>query len=41
LFMSWSCYKNEEKQCGECDSCRNRKKFFVDSGIYDETDYSN
>ena len=40
LFMSWSCYKNGEKQCGECNSCKSRKKFFVDLGIYDETDYS-
>lgn len=39
LFRSWSCYKNEHKQCGECDSCRNRKKFFVESGIEDKTVY--
>lgn len=39
LFRSWSCYKNENKQCGECDSCRNRKKFFMESGIEDKTVY--
>jgi 7-cyano-7-deazaguanine synthase len=40
LFNSWSCYKNEEKQCGECDSCRNRKNAFNKSGIIDKTIYT-
>lgn len=39
LFLSWSCYKSEEKQCGECDSCKNRKKAFEEAGIKDETKY--
>jgi 7-cyano-7-deazaguanine synthase len=41
LFNSWSCYKNEDQQCGECDSCRNRKNSFLKAGIKDETIYSN
>jgi len=39
VFNSWSCYKSGEKQCGECDSCRNRKKAFKQAGIKDNTIY--
>jgi len=39
LFKTWSCYKNGAKQCGVCDSCRNRKNAFKECGIVDETDY--
>lgn len=39
LFKSWSCYYGNEKQCGVCDSCRNRRKAFEDAGIKDETEY--
>jgi 7-cyano-7-deazaguanine synthase len=39
--MTVSCYKaNEEgKACGECDSCRLRRKGFEDAGIADSTVY--
>lgn len=39
LFKTWSCYINGDKQCGVCDSCRNRQKAFADAGIIDETPY--
>jgi 7-cyano-7-deazaguanine synthase len=39
LFRTWSCYINGDKQCGVCDSCRNRKKSFMDCGIEDKTSY--
>lgn len=39
LFRTWSCYKNDDKQCGVCDSCRNRKRAFASIGITDETIY--
>ena len=39
LFRTWSCYKNEGKQCGTCDSCQNRKRAFAEIGIADETAY--
>jgi 7-cyano-7-deazaguanine synthase len=28
LHLTWSCYKNEDKACGVCDSCRLRLKGF-------------
>lgn len=39
LFASISCYKNLNKNCGVCDSCKNRKKSFMAAGITDETVY--
>jgi 7-cyano-7-deazaguanine synthase len=33
--LTWSCYKNEDKPCGECDSCYYRAKAFADAGIKD------
>ncbi len=37
--MTWSCYEDEEKHCGECPACRKRKQAFVDAGIKDPTEY--
>ena len=40
--MSWSCYDPApgEKACGQCDSCRLRKKGFADAGLVDPTIYA-
>jgi 7-cyano-7-deazaguanine synthase len=39
LFETWSCYKSGAKQCGECESCKNRKAALAKAGIVDKTDY--
>jgi 7-cyano-7-deazaguanine synthase len=39
---SWSCYDPTDQglACGECDSCRLRRKGFADAGITDSTAYA-
>ncbi|BCD68006.1 7-cyano-7-deazaguanine synthase QueC [Nitratiruptor sp. YY09-18] len=39
LELTWSCYKNEEKACGVCDSCRLRLKGFAKAGLEDKIPY--
>ena len=39
IFNTWSCYKNGKVQCGQCESCNNRKIAFVATGIEDKTVY--
>jgi len=39
FHLSWSCYKNEEKACGECDSCALRLRGFQIAGIEDPIEY--
>lgn len=36
---SWSCYKNEGKACGVCDSCARRLRAFELTGVRDPIDY--
>jgi len=40
LNLTWSCYQNEDKACGVCDSCRLRLKGFKKAGIKDPILYS-
>jgi len=39
LHLTWSCYKNEKKACGVCDSCRLRLKGFSLAGKIDAIPY--
>jgi 7-cyano-7-deazaguanine synthase len=39
LELTWSCYKEEEKACGVCDSCRLRLKGFEKAGVKDPIVY--
>ena len=39
LHLTWSCYKNEERACGVCDSCRLRLNGFKLAGVKDPIEY--
>jgi 7-cyano-7-deazaguanine synthase len=39
LHLTWSCYQNEEKACGTCDSCAYRLRGFQKAGIEDPLEY--
>ena len=39
LQHTWSCYKQEDKACGVCDSCRLRLKGFEKAGVKDLIEY--
>lgn len=38
---TYSCYKGDEKHCGRCGTCIERKEAFRDAGINDPTEYKN
>ncbi|MDK9693119.1 MAG: 7-cyano-7-deazaguanine synthase QueC [Sulfurimonas sp.] len=39
LEHTWSCYKDEERACGVCDSCRLRLNGFKLAGVKDPIEY--
>ncbi len=40
LELTWSCYQNEDKACGVCDSCRLRLRGFKKAGVKDPILYN-
>lgn len=36
---TWSCYKGNEKHCGKCGTCIERKEAFEQAGLIDRTEY--
>ncbi len=39
LHLTWSCYQNEDKACGVCDSCALRLRGFQKAGVEDPISY--
>ncbi len=39
LNMTWTCYKNNDIACGECDACVRRLKGFTDAKEHDPLEY--
>jgi 7-cyano-7-deazaguanine synthase len=39
VHLTWSCYQNEKKACGVCDSCALRLRGFQQAGIKDPIPY--
>ena len=40
LHLTWSCYRNSERACGQCDSCLLRLRGFEQAGAKDPIGYS-
>jgi 7-cyano-7-deazaguanine synthase len=39
FHLTWSCYRDEERACGDCDSCALRLRAFAEAGVSDPLPY--
>jgi len=39
LHLTWTCYKNNDIACGECDACMRRLRGFKNAKLYDPLEY--
>ena len=39
LHLTWSCYRDEDRECGRCDSCALRLRAFKQAGVPDPIEY--
>jgi 7-cyano-7-deazaguanine synthase len=39
LELTWSCYQESERACGNCDSCALRLRAFREAGVPDPIPY--
>ena len=39
MDLSYSCYSGTDKHCGVCESCKRRKRAFINANINDDTTY--
>lgn len=39
IDLSYSCYSGNSTHCGLCESCKRRRRAFVDAGLEDPTEY--
>lgn len=37
--VTWSCYEGNEKACGVCGTCRDRRRAFEENGLTDPVEY--
>jgi 7-cyano-7-deazaguanine synthase len=40
LQLTWSCYQEEDRACGRCDSCALRLRAFAEAGVADPIPYA-
>jgi len=40
LHLTWSCYQDQERACGRCDSCLLRRRAFEGAGVPDPIPYA-